>query len=177
MNCHHCYSTGPPVPSWCDLMYTNSFTSPCIRTLARYSEYKKTNSKWYSLPFYSSAKGYKLQLCVYANGDGTDKGSHLSLYVYLLKGEHDDQLQWPFNATCNITVQLLNWSRDNGHEEKTISYHRAELKHRTRVVGKDRAPGGTGYKQFISHSVLESVCSDTRYINEDSVCFRIVIEN
>ena len=152
-------------------MYTNSSTPPCTRTLTRYSEYKKTNSKWYSLPFYSSAEGYKLNLCVYANGDGPGKGTHLSLFVYLLKGEYDDQLQWPINAI--ITTQLLNWSRDKGHKKNTITHHKAEIDYRTRVIGRDRALGGMGISQFISHSVLESVSSDTRYINEDSVCFRI----
>ena len=166
------FYTGPLVPSWCDVMYKNSSTPPCTRTLTRYSEYKRTDSEWDSLPFYSKDKGYKLQLRVYANGRGSSKGTHLSLYVFLLKGEYDDQLQWPFSA--NITVQLLNWSGDNSHKEKTIPHYKAPLEHRTRVTEGDRTPGGWGYPQFISHSVLESVSSDTRYINEDSVCFRIV---
>ena len=153
-------------------MYTNSSTTPCTRTLTRYSEYKKTDSEWDSIPFYSRDKGYKLQLRVYANGRGSGKGTHLSLYVFLLKGEYDDQLQWPFNA--NITVQLLNWSGDNSHEEKTIPYHTAPLEYRTRVTEGDRAPGKRGYHQFISHSVLESVTGNTSHINEDSVCFIIV---
>ena len=159
------------MPSWCDVMYTNSSTPPCTRTLTRYSEYKKTNSEWYSPPFYSSENGYKLQLCVHAKGDGSGEGTHLSLYVHLQKGEYDDQLQWPFNA--NITVQLLNWSGDNSHEEETIHHHKAPLERRVRVTGGDTAPGGIGYGQLISHSVLESVSSDTRYIDDDSVCFRI----
>ena len=166
------FYTVPPVPSWCDVMYTNSSTPPCTRTLTRYSEYKRTNSQWDSLPFYSRDKGYKLQLKVDANGDGSGKGTHLSLYVFLLKGEYDDQLQWPFNA--NITVQLLNWSGDSSHEEETINHHTAPLEYRTRVTEGGTAPGGRGYGQFISHSVLESVTSDTKYINEDSICFRIV---
>ena len=168
------FYTFSPVPSWCDVMYTNSSTPPCTRTLTRYSEYKRTNSAWYSPPFYSRDKGYKLHLKVDANGNSSGKGTHLSLYVYLLKGEYDNQLQWPFNAT--ITVQLLNWSEDNGHEKKSIPHHRAALEYRTRVTGRDRALSAWGYDQFISHSILESaaVSSDTRYINDDNVCFRIV---
>ena len=114
-------------------MYTNSSTPPCTRTLTRYSEYKKTNSRWYSLPFYSrDIKGYKLKLRVDANGDGSGEGTHLSLCVFMLKGEYDDQLQWPLNA--NITVQVLNWSGDNSHEEKTIDHHTPPLEYRTRVT-------------------------------------------
>ena len=111
-------------------------------------------------------------LRVYANGDGSGKGTHLSLFVYLLKGEYDDQLQWPSNA--NITVQLLNWSGDNSHEEKTIDLHTAPLECRTRVTEGDTAPDGWGYDQFISHSVLESVTSDVQFITDNKICFNIV---
>ena len=114
-------------------------------------------------------------LMVNANGGGSGKGTHLSLFVHLLKGEYDDQLQWPFNA--NITVQLLNWSGDNGHEENTIPYHEAPLEYRTRVTEGDRAPGGFGYHQFISHSVLESVTSDVQFITDNKICFKIIEVN
>ena len=154
------------------MMYTNSFTPPCTRTLYSYTTYKKTNSEWSSLPFYSRDKGYKLQLKVDANGDGSGKGTHLSLYVHLLMGAYDDQLQWPFNA--NITVQLLNWSKDNSHEEKTIHHHKAPLEDRTRVTKGDKAPCGWGYFQFISHSVLESVTNDVQFITNDKICFNII---
>ena len=90
-------------------MYTNSSTPPCTRTLYNYTAYKKTNSEWNSLPFYSRDKGYKLELKVVANGDGSGKGTHLSFYVYLLKGEYDDQLQWPFNANITVPVTELVW--------------------------------------------------------------------
>ena len=114
-------------------------------------------------------------LKVVANGDGSSKGTHISLYVYLLKGEYDDQLQWPFNA--NITVQLLNWSGDNSHEEDTIDHHEAPLEYRTRVTEGDSAPGGIGYDQFISHSVLESVTSDVQFITDNKICFMIMEVN
>ena len=88
---YYCYYyTGPPVPSWCDVMYTNSSIPPCtcIRTLYSYTTYKKTNREWRSPPFYSRDKGYKLELRVDAN----DGGSQLSLFLFLLKGEYDDHL-------------------------------------------------------------------------------------
>ena len=114
-------------------------------------------------------------LWVFANGFGPSEGRHLSLYVVLLKGEYDDELQWPLNA--NITVQLLNWSEDNSHERKTIDHHKAPLEYRTRVTEGDRAPDGRGYHQFISHSVLESVTSDAQYITDNKICFMMMEVN
>ena len=167
------HSVGSPVPSWCDAMYSDSATPPCTRTLYNYTAYKKTDSTWYSQPFYSSHKGYKLQLRVDANGDGSGKGNHLSFYVYLMKGGYDDELSWPFSG--NIEVQLVNWSSDSHHEEKTIDHHTAPLQYRMRVVDRIRAPGGRGYDLFISHTELLDCSNDSiQFINEDKVCFQIL---
>ena len=117
---------------------------------------------WDSTPFYTSVRGYKLQLTVYPNGDG---GTHLSFCVGLLKGEYDHKLQWPFNAS--ITIQLLNWSSDAKHLQCTIDHYTAPVKHRTRV--KERSDVGWG-GDYVSHSLL----NNNNYINEDKLCFKIV---
>ena len=153
-------------------MYSDSATPPCTRTLYNYTAYKKTDSAWYSQPFYSSHKGYKLQLRANANGYGSGKGTHLSLFVCLMKGEYDDELSWPFSGS--IRVQLMNWSSDSHHEEKTIPHHRAPLECQVRVVDGIRAPGGLGYGQFISHTKVVDCSNDSiQFINEDKVCFQI----
>ena len=167
------HSVGSPVPSWCDAMYSDSATPPCTRTLYNYTAYKRTDSIWYSQPFYSSHKGYKLVLRVDANGNGSSKGTHLSLAVYLMQGEYDDELSWPFSA--NIRVQLVNWSSDSHHEEETIPHHTAPLEDRVRVVDGIIASGGVGYDQFISHTeLLDCSNGSIQFINEDKVCFQIV---
>ncbi len=122
---------------------------------------------WYST-FYTSQRGYKLQLVVFVNGKGSGKGTHLSLFVYLMKGEYDQELQWPINA--NITIQLLNWSSDSNHIQYTIDHYTTPVEYRTRVIEGVTALGGWGFGQFVSHSVL----NDNNYINEDKLCFKIV---
>ena len=56
---------------------------------------KDSNTEWVSPPFYTHPHGYKVCLVVYPNGIEIGKGSHVSVFVGLLKGEHDDQLAWP----------------------------------------------------------------------------------
>ena len=60
----------------------------------------------YSAPFYTSRHGYKLCMKVYLNEDGAGRGSHVSLFVYLMKGNFDPILPWPFRQT--ITLVLLS---------------------------------------------------------------------
>jgi len=59
----------------------------------------------YSPPFYTSRFGYKMCARIYLNGDGQGKGTHISLFFVVMKGEYDALLEWPF--PCKITLKLL----------------------------------------------------------------------
>ena len=102
-DCIYYFTTGgSTVPHWCD---ANSSTLPCIRrfrTLDNFSVYKRTNATWWSQPFYTSVNGYKLQLRVDANGEGSGTGSILSLFVFLM---NDDKLSFQFNAKIIVQIE------------------------------------------------------------------------
>ena len=46
----------------------------------------------FSLPFYSGRYGYKMCLRLYNMGDGIGKGTHLSLFFVVMRGEFDNIL-------------------------------------------------------------------------------------
>lgn len=52
--------------------------------------------------FYTSKYGYKMCLRVYLNGDGTGRGTHLSLFFVVMKGPNDALLRWPFNQKVGL---------------------------------------------------------------------------
>ncbi len=60
----------------------------------------------HSEPFYTSRHGYRVCLRLYMNGDGASKGTHLSLFLVIMKGNNDNFLLWPFDK--KVTVMLLN---------------------------------------------------------------------
>lgn len=60
----------------------------------------------YSPAFYTGRRGYKMCARVYPNGDGMGKGSHLSLFFVLMKGNFDAILSWPFKQ--RVTFCLIN---------------------------------------------------------------------
>ena len=45
-------------------------------------------------------------MCIRANLDGVEnaQGTHLSLFVHIMKGEYDDLLNWPFHGSITLTV-------------------------------------------------------------------------
>ena len=50
--------------------------------------------------------GYKMCLRLFMHGDGIGKGTHMSLFIVIMKGEFDNILQWPF--THKVTFKLIN---------------------------------------------------------------------
>ena len=113
------YSTPllPLTPAWQDSLSTTQ-SGTAQFTITEYSKRKQFNNYYYSPPFTTSPQGYRLCLNVFTNGNGSGKGSHLSIYAYIMKGQHDDRLQWPFTGT--IIIELLNWLEDKGTLQEDI---------------------------------------------------------
>ena len=83
---------------------------PIKLTVNEFARRKASNEQWYSSSFYTHLRGYKMCLRVDANGCGDGKGTHVSVYAYLIRGEYDDLLKWPFQGS--IVVQLCNQLED-----------------------------------------------------------------
>ena len=54
--------------------------------------------------FFTSRHGYKLCLHVYLIGDGSGRGTHVSFFITLMKGEFDPLLPWPFKETVSLSL-------------------------------------------------------------------------
>ena len=137
----------------------------------KYDHHKDNGNKIYSPAFYTSKRGYKMCIGVYPNGDGKAKGTHVSVYAHLMKGENDDYLPWPF--TGKVTIELLNQLEDNNHRSKTTTFP-ADGEVSRRVVTGERASSGRGYSLYISHSVLTyKAAKNCQYLKDDRLHFRI----
>ncbi|XP_075249248.1 uncharacterized protein LOC142341862 isoform X3 [Convolutriloba macropyga] len=66
-----------------------------------------------SAVFYSSRFGYKLTLLMYPDGFASAKGSHISIFLKVLRGDFDSYLQWPFPHTVKIAILSQDQSRQH----------------------------------------------------------------
>ena len=107
-----------------------------------------------------------------ANGDGSGKGSHLSIYAYIMKGQHDDRLQWPFTGT--IIIELLNWLEDKGHYKRTFSIIISIDNDNFGRVTEGEYGNATGRPQFISQSSLNS-STNPQYLYQDCIRMRVQV--
>lgn len=62
----------------------------------------------YSQPFYTGYFGYKMCARVYLNGDGMGKGTHLSLFFVVMRGEYDALLPWPFKQKVKVFTDCVS---------------------------------------------------------------------
>ena len=150
----------------------SSFYPPSIIVMPRFSWQKKVSDDWYSKPFYSAPGGYKLCLSVDANGLASGKCTHISVFVFLMKGENDDCLQWPFQHY--VTFGILNWKRDESHVIKTINFKTAPQDSKDRVTSGQKAIGW-GFSKFLPHSSLsDSADKNTQYLYQDCLCLQVL---
>ena len=134
--------------------------------LSGFSVLKKTNQKFYSDPFYTCQR-YKMRVLVDCNGREKALGTHVSVFVEILQGRYDSELQWPFSGAVSIVLlnQLVACS---SHTKGVIAiqptFFRAQV-------------GSTvGIWQFVPHSELSpDSASNVRYLINDTLYFRVKV--
>ena len=138
---------------------------PVEFTMTNFETLKEENAEWKSSPFFTHLKGYKLRLGVFPNGYNLHKGKWVSIYLVLMKGESDYQLEWPF--TGNFEIQLLN--QDEGHHAEIISFIRSNG---NRVTKGEESSNKNRSSMFIRHDKLRP-----RYLPKSNDClkFRILL--
>ena len=143
-----------------------------------FAQYKHTGGTWYSLPFVTGTGGYKLQLKVDASAcdsrHSISRRGKVSVSLYLMKGEDDDCLKWPFNGS--VDIKLLNWAEDENHLEHTFTTMSAVGNQSFNRVTDDGVRSADEFHKplCVSHDSLEyDPTYNKNYLDDDSLCFAI----
>ena len=130
-----------------------------------FEQHKKSNDSWWFSPsFYTHLGGYRMCLRVDAKGVGKGKGTHVSVYICLMRGEFDDLLKWPFHG--DVTIQLKK--NDPPHYQKMVHFNDITPNERMCKPTEERN-GGWGDHQYISHADLYA----GGYLKDDKLVFCI----
>ncbi|XP_033374287.1 TNF receptor-associated factor 1 isoform X2 [Parus major] len=123
---------------------------------------------FYSPAFYTAKYGYKVCLRVYLNGDGTGKGTHMSLFLVVMKGDYDALLPWPFRH--KVTFMLL----DQNNREHVIDAFRPDLTSASFQRPVNDMNVASGCPMFLPLSKLQS--PKHAYVKEDTLFLKCIIE-
>jgi len=136
---------------------------PVILKMSDYSSKIKHRADWYSDPFYTHQKGYKMCLNVFAAGLNSP---HLTVWLHLIKGSYDNRLKWPLKGRCEI--KLLNQvSNCKHHCEVGVieSGDKQPSVHKKHYIWYNY--------EFISHEDLETSNSSCQYLKDDALFFQV----
>ncbi len=110
--------------------------------------------------------GYKLKVRIDPNGGGSGENTHLSVYIYVMKGEYDAILPWPINKKVIFT--LIDQQENPVERENVTSHFLLDKRPQfARPVGEENE--GMGFAEFISHDKLNS----RRYIVDDTLFLEV----
>ncbi|XP_023375265.1 TNF receptor-associated factor 5 [Otolemur garnettii] len=123
----------------------------------------------FSQSFYTSRCGYRLCARAYLNGDGSGKGTHLSLYFVVMRGEFDSLLQWPFRQ--RVTLMLLDQSGKKNHIMETF---KADPNSSSFKRPDGEMNIASGCPRFVAHSILENV--KNTYIKDDTLFLKVAVD-
>ena len=145
---------------------------PIIIKVSEFNKKVGDNARWYTKPFYSHSEGYKMRLKLYPGGYGDGEGTHLSMFLYVMKGIHDDNLTWPLQGTFEI--KLLNQISDCEHVSVKIIYDDNTNRHGERVTLGNVGVRGWGQQyKLISNVDLHKTTVTCQYLKDDSVFFEV----
>ena len=162
---------------WADKLVTMAMMSksgdqscPVVFKLSEYNIKKENELQpiWYSDPFYTHNKGYKMCLGVYAAGNGLGRGTHLSVLMFLMKGPHDDELTWPLRGR-KFEIKLLNQISDSEHHSCILGYDYTGI---CRVTEGNRS-NGRGRNRYISNEDLNKITPTCQFLRDECLFFQL----
>ena len=121
----------------------------------------------YSAPFYTGRHGYKACLRLYMDGDGGGKGTHLSFFLTIMRGEYDALLQWPFKHT--VSLMLL----DQDKAKDIVQSFRPEPTSSSFQRPRHEMNVASGCPMFAPLSIL----NNSSYVKDDTMFLKCRIDN
>ena len=124
------------------------------------------HSSTYSPCFYTSRHGYKMCVRIYLNGDGKGKGTHISIFFVMMRGQYDALLRWPFRQ--KITFMLM----DHDNMEHVIDSFRPDPSSSSFQRPQRETNIASGCPTFCPLSEL----NNHAYVKDDTMFVKVIVD-
>ena len=121
---------------------------------------------FYSPCFYTSRYGYKMCARIYLNGDGMGRGTHISVFFVVMRGQYDALLRWPFRQ--KVTFMLM----DQDNVEHVIDAFRPDPSSSSFQRPRRETNIASGCPMFCSLSEL----NNHSYVRDDTMFLKIIVD-
>ena len=120
----------------------------------------------YSPCFYTSRYGYKMCARLYLNGDGKGRGTHISVFFVVMRGQYDALLRWPFRQ--KVTFMLL----DQDNVKHVIEAFRPDPNSSSFQRPRRETNIASGCPMFCSLDEL----NNHAYIQDDTMFIKVIVD-
>lgn len=138
-------------------------------TRRKQDAYEGRTLSLYSPPFFTSFHGYRMCIRCYLNGDGSGKGTHVSVFFVVMKSEHDDLLPWPFKQ--KVTISLLNQDTPTSPDAHITQSFIPDTRSSSFQKPTKEMNVASGFPKFAAKSVL----NERRYSANDTIYFKVKV--
>ena len=121
---------------------------------------------FYSPCFFTSRYGYKMCARLYLNGDGMGRGTHISIFFVVMRGQFDALLRWPFRQ--KVTFMLL----DQDNVEHVIDAFRPDPSSSSFQRPRRETNIASGCPMFCSLAEL----NNHAYVRDDTMFLKIIVD-
>ena len=121
---------------------------------------------FYSPCFFTSRYGYKMCARIYLNGDGMGRGTHISVFFVVMRGQYDAILRWPFRQ--KVTFMLL----DQDNVEHVIEAFRPDPNSSSFQRPRRETNIASGCPMFCSLTEL----NNHAYVRDDTMFIKIIVD-
>ena len=151
--------------------------APVILEMPDFDKFRINNEHWYSSPFFAFERGYVIRLRVYAAGYDDGNGTHVSVYLHLMKGPYDDELKWPMRGKYEINlIDPTNSSFNTCNPYFKDVHFNENFADYNRVTAAKMSYYGLGYAEYIhiDNNMLSNLTVATSFLTKhNSLLFQI----
>jgi TNF receptor-associated factor 2 len=144
-----------------------------------YDSRSERQTSHYSPPFYTSEAGYKLSIRLYLNGDGTARGTHISIFLVVLRGKFDALLKWPFSyrvSFCLFDQRTMMESNGTQPARHVTESFRPDINSVSFQRPRSEMNIASGIPKFFSLVDLNQSEEINRYIINDTMFIKVFID-
>ncbi|CAF3526378.1 unnamed protein product [Rotaria sp. Silwood1] len=151
-----------------------SLNGTCIWEVSNISNLKNNvafdeQKSIYSSSFYSFPNGYKISLRLFLNGDTKARGTYMSLYFALMRGNYDNVLRWPFQF--KVTFTLLSHLLPSNNQTKCFWPNTESIAFQRPRNDMNIA---YGISKFVPLKLFEQ--NEDHYVNNDSMFIKVEVD-
>ena len=121
---------------------------------------------FFSPCFYTSRYGYKMCARIFLNGDGMGRGTHISVFFVVLRGQYDAVLRWPFRQ--KVTFMLF----DQDNVQHVIEAFRPDPNSPSFKRPRRETNIASGCPMFCSLTEL----NNHAYVRDDTMFLKIIVD-